>query len=521
MDVREFITDRLKELLPEYDIRPGTNIYDFFCNLHYLILAPFQATLDVIETGLRLDNYATMTEDSLDALASNFLVTRRTGAKASGSITLYFAEAQPVSITVATQFIGPGDLVFYSVSPVSVTEETMTTHYDAVRGLYYLTFEAEAALEGTEYEIAANSIASINFGPGNVYIIENTAFANGADRETNTELYNRVLLSLGLRDLVIKDSIETVLTEQFNHLTYIFSVGHGDEEMRRDLINGIHVGNMIDIYAKDSTLANKSSDVELTYEEYQTYIDGGLAEGGQKYPTIYFERIQTHSLAPTLSDVPVIPPIEATLMLGSFSQELNVMPRYGEGYYGEGGYNWGTEWDALLISDFPSTRYAPIESAKIVFNPATVPLYSTVKVTWDYSDSVADAHDYVNDDDNRVIACSSLVKHLIPIYINVTITGTQGPSYSESELRTAIETHIEDEVGSNGIEVSDLINICYAHGMTKVDLPVIINGYTYYPSGVIRVITSVDLIKAADDIPNHVSSRITTFKSGTINLPTA
>jgi len=521
MDIREFITDRLKELLPSYDIRQGTNIYDWFCNLHYLLLSPFQETLDTIETGLRLDNYATMTEDAMDALASNFLVTRRLGSKASGSVTLYFAEAQPASVTVATQLIGPGDIIFYPVTPVSVTEETMASNYDATRGLYYLTFQAEASTEGTTYDIEENTITSINYGPDNVYIIENSIFAGGADKETNTDLYNRILLSLGLRDLVVKDAIDTVLSEQFSHLSYIFSVGHGEDEMRRDLINGIHVGNMVDIYGKDSSLATNTSDIELTYEEYQDYIDGGLAEGGQKYPTIYFERIQSHSLAPTLSDVPVIPPIEATLISGGYSQILNVMPRYGEGYYGECGYNWGTEWDALLISDEPATRYSPTEAAKLVFNPATVPLYSTVKVDWKYSDSIVDAHDYVVDDDNRVITCSSIVKHLIPIYINMTITGTKGPYYSESDLRTSIEEHIDDEVGSNGLEVSDLIDICYNHGMTKVDLPVTINGYIYYPSGVIRVINSVDLIKAVEDITHYVGCRITAFKPGTINLPTA
>lgn len=546
MDVRQFITDRLKEVLPSYDVRQGTNIYDFFVNLHYLLLLPFQEALEYTQSNMYLQNYSTMSEDAMDALASNFLVTRRTGSKSQGTVTLYFAEAQDALITVATRLTGPSSLLFYPIEAMSVSEQTMGTNYDSARGLYYISFQAESADAGVDYSIDANSITTIEYGPDNVYIIENTAFVGGADRETNADLYTRIQLALGLRDLVTKDSITTVLQEQFSTIDKVVVIGHGDDEMSRDIVDAIHVGNMIDVYVHPSTLTTTSSDVELTYEEYQTLIDGGascyvmkygqsasdavpytgqtdlsvpLIFTGQKYPTIWFERTPTTSTVPTLTGVPVIPPITCYLQQGAAWIELDVSPGYGEGGYGKIGYGLGEDWDAFLVCYDPSLRYSPDERVKLVFNPSRIPLYSTVRVVWDYADVVDTINDYANDDDVRVITCSTKVKHLVPIYVSVTITGTKGASYDGTALATAIEDLILDADGSAGLETSDLVQLCYTHGMTKVTLPITLSGYVFYPQGVIRLYTETDVLISDTDLTNFVGPRITAFKPGTIVVP--
>jgi hypothetical protein len=519
MDVKQFIVDRLKELLPEYDIRTGTLIYDWFANLHYLMLLPFQESLEYIYQGSYLANYNLMSEEQMDLLASNYLVTRVTGSKATGTITLYFVEAQSVQITIATKFINSGGLIFYSTAPVSATKESLAANYDVTKSLYYLSFPVIAELEGVQYQIEPNSITSIEDGPEGVYIIENTSFIDGADRETNTELYNRIKLSLGLKNLVTKESIYATLTELYTNIDRIYAIGHGESEMRRDLVNGIHVGNMVDIYVKPVTLSSGTSDIILTYDEYQSFIDGGLSEGGKKYPTIYFERYKTNVSIPTITDVPVIPPLSAYLILGSYTQALDMNPGFGEGAYGDGGYNWGTDWDALIISYTPATRYSSSELAKLVFNPVTVPKYSTVRIAYNYANTVTEIGDYLNEDSVRVITCSHMVKHFVPIYTDVTFAGTNGTEYSDTGLVSDVTHYIEEAYGDSGIEVSDLVKLGYDNGMTKVNFPMYLKGTVYHPNGIISVVRNQDLLISDTTSDDYVWPKVTTFKTGTITVP--
>ena len=235
-NVINLVVNFLKEHFPNLRYRDGA-IYDLFVKAFSLLFKQEIDKVNALLAGLDIRNYATMTEAELDRCAAFWFVSRVTGAKASTRVRVELTAAVKVEIPVGFAFATVDGYKFlvtearsFSAAQIAATQ---------VGDIYYFDVPVQAEEEGTEYNVSVgeiSSIASAFYAP--VYRVTNlTAATSGANRETNTELYMRLVRSVNTRSLLITpNSIYTMLMAVYPTLRDVNVACKGDTLMQRDRI---------------------------------------------------------------------------------------------------------------------------------------------------------------------------------------------------------------------------------------------------------------------------------------------
>jgi len=236
LPVVEFLTTLLGEAFPALNVTEGSAIHDLLVRPAAYLLQPHRDYVRLMMRNLKLANFQVMDEAELDALASNFLVSRRDGARARGLQRVFYARAQPTVISVSARFLDIEGRAFTPTVAVSATLSELQTQVDAATGQYYLDVPVAAEQDGVEYEAAAGTVSTFQGVVGAVRTTNPRSFTAGKDRDSNTELYQRILGAVVNRDLVKAGSLRTTLLEEFPTIRAVQVVGFGDPEMTRDVV---------------------------------------------------------------------------------------------------------------------------------------------------------------------------------------------------------------------------------------------------------------------------------------------
>ena len=92
----------------------------------------------------------------------------------------------------------------------------------------------------------------------------------------------------------------------------------------------------------------------------------------------------------------------------------------------------------------------------------------SVRLGYEYTDTLVSMQSFVESDDNRIIAEDLLIKHFLPglVSAKVTLTGI-----TADQATTAVTDFLADLDPSTTLEVSDLVKALYDAGATYVQLP--------------------------------------------------
>jgi len=227
----------IKEYYPTIDTQDGP-FYDLYIKA-FAILFDREITKINFDVKGKLDirNYATMASKDLDRIASMYFITRSEGAFASGTVTLYLTSPAKVTIPSGATFTASSGLKFYASREVAYSAAQVS----ATRSGKYYTFSVpvNAASKGAQYEVGAGEIngMSSNMNIPIVKISNPSPTTGGADRETNAELYLRIIRSVNTKNLLITDaSIITTIQETFPTLRQVNVAGKGHDRMQRDRV---------------------------------------------------------------------------------------------------------------------------------------------------------------------------------------------------------------------------------------------------------------------------------------------
>jgi len=262
-----FLQEKIKAYDSSINPVPGTAIYDLLVGPLYLIIAALRREIANLRRSGDISAYQSLTEEAMDALASNFLLSRRSGTKATTTVRVYFTNPTNVTILPTAYFSTSDDLKFYPTSTVQVTSDQMALNFED--GFYYADISVEAEEAGTAYNVGANSIVNAIGLTGYIKVTNPYPVINGTDKESNEELYQRILDSITERTPTTERGIRTLVMENFPYVQYVNVVGASDPEMTRDLVpiytnipgaTGeaaypdyyIKTGNKIDVYALTS-----------------------------------------------------------------------------------------------------------------------------------------------------------------------------------------------------------------------------------------------------------------------------
>jgi uncharacterized phage protein gp47/JayE len=267
LPVTDFIVERLLEFDSTFDTGGGIATTALMVNPLSVVLQPLRDELDEIQANqsilsvLEDDAPDDFDEDIVDALASNVFIERKEGDIATGTVRVRFFSPQDVDIGVGlASFLDSGGNRFINVNSVSITSAEMGLNIDG--SLYYVDIPVEAEEEGDDGNVDAGGIQSFENEPPNVANVTNLAdFSGGVDRETNTELIDRIGVAVTVRALVTGRGIITTMQDNFSTIEEIHPIGFGDPEMQRDIVFNTHIGGNVDVWVKTPDLTEETFDV--------------------------------------------------------------------------------------------------------------------------------------------------------------------------------------------------------------------------------------------------------------------
>lgn len=267
LPIKDFIIQQLLEYDPAFDVGNGVPTTGLLIDPLSIILQPIADELTVLQasqsilTILDSEDPDAFPEDIVDGLASNAFVERNAGSIGSDVMRIRFFEPQAFNYAQGIlAFLGPNGQRYLNSEAISVTAAEMSLNQEGTS--FYVDVPIVAFEEGSAFNVAAGSITTMEAEPVGVSSLSNLfGITAGADRETNTELIDRIKVAVTVRALVTGRGIVVTLTENFTTIEEIFPVGFGDPEMMRDIVYNTHIGGCADVYLKTPNFPEGSLDV--------------------------------------------------------------------------------------------------------------------------------------------------------------------------------------------------------------------------------------------------------------------
>lgn len=256
----------LQTEIPNGDFTEGSVAADLIVDGHAVAVAYLRKQLDIIrarQSLLTLQNLpdSESVSDAADAILDNFFRTRNQGQFAKGVVTLHFSARADVLVPRTARFFKTSSLVFYvdSASDVLIPASDLRAEIGANGAVisYATTIFLTAARVGEAYNIAPGRFVSFDRFSSLLMSVENPVkFSDGSGVQSTPDFINRSTNAISLRALINARSNDALLLDTFTDVEQTATVGYGDPEMVRDLVdtvsNGVqmHVGGCMDIFVR-------------------------------------------------------------------------------------------------------------------------------------------------------------------------------------------------------------------------------------------------------------------------------
>lgn len=278
IDAENFLEQFLTDAVPNADFRKGGALRDFAVGALASIFAYMKKEVDYVKARQSLLLLGTLTDSDVDSavdeILSNWFISRLDGTYARGMVTLYFTQQSDVTIPVASKFSQSSGLIFNldSVSDMAVLGTDLLPVYNTsgIVTAYCTQIPLVADQAGSAYNIEPGAFA--DFSRFNAFLsrVENAqAFAGGADKEATTDMLTRAETAISTRNMISARSIDVVLKNEFSEINNLVTVGYGDPEMLRDLVEEestrtrIHSGGHADVYLHSDILTGQIANLEV------------------------------------------------------------------------------------------------------------------------------------------------------------------------------------------------------------------------------------------------------------------
>lgn len=438
------MTQIIAENIETADTRKGGPLREIYIAAGSLVGSVLSEQNDALEQTNNLlaieQNIDTVPDEAVDAVVSNWNVTRKSGSTSLGSIK--------ISVNIQKQYFIPDDVAFSTASGLNYFAVTATTVpvedviEDVVSGTFYFFVSVRAEQAGKEYDIEAGTQLQTSILSGSLIII--TAyndFFNGSNSETSAELIARGKTLTSTRDLQSRTSINAFMQENFTSVKMVSVTGFQDIEMQRGMTSlGIKAGGPSDIYIK--------TDISVNSQEVSVTTD---ANGQFVVPSEFFPILRIQDFA--LQSDPINRIDVTNLIVGSSNQILE--PRFAR----------FTQYETITVD-------TGIPNANIVY---TINLHPNIKVI----------DDFINADTRENLCSFMLVKSFIPVFVSTTIEFSvkSGADVADDDTIRQSLCDFINSINSGELYVSELIEVFHDFNIVNIELPLEITGIAYLPDG--------------------------------------
>lgn len=526
----EFLVERTNEDDPERDTRFGV-----FSNLVLLPSAQHQVALANMITQVRqassilaISNNPSLADPELvDAVMSNYLITRRAGSKTTGEVTIVVNKLATVSVGNGAVFDANGRRYLSNAAYIARTSAANVVSASdrplmSLGGGYYaFTINVTAEAEGSDYLVTKDTVLVPRANIANfVRAYATSDFAVGRSTESNTELVGRVANGLSAKVLSGRAHMYAFLAEQFPGVLTSSIIGFGDAEMNRDhSLLPFSAGGRADWYVrtqrlpqklglvKEATLIRKTDEFRGIW---QFSLDRDEAPG---FYDIYQIKLPETEVTGSFAVTQETRTIDATPILGELQPDIT---RLAEGTF--------SRYQATVVQ---------FEDTDTDTTDLTVGDVQNYAVTVRALEKIAEIQSLVGSRAHRNYGGDVLVRAAIPCFVSIafTLEGQQGAVLPlVSSLKTSLADFV-NTLGFNGrLHASSLASIIHQFiGSQRVAVSAIdMVGEILQPNGTLRRIRSTETLVVPEDPANTVTARTVVFyldpedvivSAQTVNVP--
>jgi len=424
-EIMDELVARVQSQLGNVDTRVGTVLRE-------AILAPLAEQLE--DAFSRIDDVSlnqsirspnSITEDAMDALATNFGLTRFAGSPSSGTVRFsrFLVPATAINIPAGTKVTTSQATDALSFSTIGAVTLDLSSQQDPVDDSYYVDVSVISDVPGTVGNVAADSIRFHSVA--SVDSVTNLSdLSGGKDEQTNEELAT-LITARAQGNLGTVGGYTSLVRENFS-LIDMAIIGPTDEEANR-----AHFGGALDIVIlTDQTIASEeTADVTTT----------------QFFPTF-------------------LPLVDVTEIRGIDSGDVEQVLVEGTDY-------------TVVIDDFSENRRSYQEQSRIDISISSfVPkVGSVLTIRYRNNELVRIIQSFLLNEDYLIIGSDPLVKAGIQVDVNVTADIRVIPGFDSTTVQDAAEQAVQDLLDAklldDDAQSSDIVTaIGNVEGVDSIDL---------------------------------------------------
>lgn len=510
----------IQDAYPSLDLSRGRVLRDLVIRPAAIFNAYDTKNMDELRRSMSLQQISsdpTLASDEIvDGVLSNLLLSRDTGANAAGSLRIIISSKTMTPIDAGAQFTANG-LTFRTLrSFVGVVSEGNVVNTGSrlisqrADGNYEFIIDVTANAVGAEYNVADGTrFTSTRAIPRLIDIVAANDFSGGRTSEDNAALVAKVQNGIAPRVLSGRAHINALLLENFSNIRALSIIGYGDSEMRRDAHNlfGVGHGGKADIYVRsDYAPERKVLELTATCTDADTHtftvaFDRDTAAGMYAVLAVY-RNDQTPYLADGETEPTLVDSLEITSLQWSYdatSVDNKFVPELGNST--EAAF---TRYSTAILQFVDSTATEALNAT------ATYNVY-VLRMP-----DIATIQDFVNDRQRRSPGTDYLVRAPIPAICTIGITViTRDP---ESIDTAAIKNAVANRVNSLSFDVGYLPSsaiVDAAQGQLSesatLDMPISMLAKVYLPDGTTKIVTGDDELQVPETDDVSVSTRTVAF----------
>ena len=469
---------------PSLDVSPGSTLYELLRPraLTYLL------SKAEVQTALATGSLAAVTADPelasdavVDAICSNWGVTRHDGSVATGTVKVSVARNTVYGVPATQTFVAPQGQTFVPTqSFVALVNPTLSNHLklyaaDANGDQFYFLVPVVARAVGLASQLGgATALNPAPAIPNLVNCVTFGEFSGGVDAESSAALIARLPDGLSAKNLVSRASLRSVIRAAFPALQSLTVQGFGDPALQRggDNILGVKTPGRADVWVR--TLPGLETRTISTVPATRVSLN---ADGTASY-VVSLSAAQTGGAYLVAAVLPAgSGAADAPVLLGTYA--LGTQSR---------GYEPAVP-ETDRVQSAAEAAYSVYGTLNCPFTLAptdgTLEAVVAVDVQVVGQPNLADIQSLVDDPDTRAAGTDYLVRAAIPCFCALSpVTVYADSSVDPANLRTTLYAAITGTPPGTPLTVDALVvALRGVAGVSRVDLPIRLAGRIYAPDG--------------------------------------
>lgn len=479
---------------PTIDLSPGSVLNELILGLETQIQNQVYNDIDAISAGNAISNALSSLGDTyspiIDNIASNYNVSRNAGAYSVGNIKVYVASnSATYTLPSGTSFTQPTlGYVYQTTDPISITSLSYTPEvsgYSFVVPVTSTDIGIHTILtNGAPFELSTGSAI-----PGFTQAAAYGSFSAGVNVETDRELIARFRSGLATSNLLTSASINSYLANKYPSFTGAYiadATSPVNNRCQNNLLN-LKIPGAVDVYVKTnvnipqvpvSLAGTYIGSTTLSANTWQVTLGNNLGF----YRVVSVQDASSNSL--------VNLPFNVTY--GYDTSAPNVITNAGQARY-------SAYQTATINIDYTG-----------VTSPAGRQFLVTVLAPYQLN---AIQQTFL-DNNNRIPAADYLIKGVVPCMVTMSLSvvaNKTGPAVDTVSLQRDLFNYVNSLGIGQPIVVSQIVNICHKYNISRVDLPIVLNGRILAPYNHLGAADQDIFIEGNDflQIPNYAQYGVT------------